>query len=373
MPLSEKQIQEAVEQILAADGVSEQLHQADYAKRLNDFLASPATTPAPAPAPIHIPTSAPASSRPSTPPMNSVDIKQASEQNPMSFASVEFGKRKKKISPSYEAEIENDFSAQRKDYAEYLPGKGFFENLQFSLGDAEQKERGMKSLLKSGFAGSLTFITFIFLMNLVIAATRGLEFSIFHGTLALSKSSVITSLFSDSNILMGFWSIISNGSFVIVKSDSDSFYEIAFRVAKRKFKNNSHAWFVSVLKSQDMCDAVDNFYKELKCFVFSNFTNGEMLGLSSITGEYVFVRDGLNMAEAVIAIQHELVHSFFRFFAGTMGTLDPLMLSPSQYPYLKFGGEPVHSGYLYDYLFSMQDMINPVSPFSLLCKKSKKV
>lgn len=153
----------------------------------------------------------------------------------------------------------------------------------------------------------------------------------------------------------------------------NSLFYAAFYVAKNRFLRKADDWFLKVIGDPDMREYVNKFLRQLNLYVFSNIKKGPLLlGLSSVSGEFIYVNEILinDMPMLVRTIQHEMVHSFFRYYRLQKGDSKLALsstISPSKCRNLQYSKHPIHSGYLYDYIFSGRDMIYLGSPFTFLC------
>lgn len=245
-----------------------------------------------------------------------------------------------------------------------------------SMKDYESRNGAKFGALKDEGSSNFTCaLLLLFLMNLVIGTTRILLFWKWKDTkswMYLTKTFAQAQLSNDWGILKNFFSLFVGGRLSVYKPIPNDAFSVGLQDAITKFKRNSFKWFVKVLGSQQMHSMVKEFTDQLDLYIFGNYLNGELLGLASIWGNFLFISDHLanNPKRISEVLQHEMVHNFFRFFllrTGVSANEAALMISPDRFDRIQYRGNPIHSGYLYDFIFSGIPISDKkISPFSLL-------
>lgn len=258
--------------------------------------------------------------------------------------------------------------------------KVVLQNLSKEFSEARDGLKKMKEKeVKFGYAPGKgmekdpVFWPLIFLLNLVLGATRTFLYwslSTAGNMLGLKSENATKQMKEELLILIGLLNDFANGVLKVFPP-TEWYYNAAFILAKEIFEGNCHLWGKVV--GVDLDKNINSFYAQLQFLMFSA-NSGSLWGLSSINGEFIYVNlsIGTNLVLFVRVLLHEMAHSFFRFVRLQQELQSDadvaFMLSPVWNSNIQYKGFPIHSGTLYDYIFSdcLIDDSKCISPFSLL-------
>lgn len=298
-------------------------------------------------------------------PSDDYNINPPSNYRPAHVAKAGYSERKLEIP------FEEQIALTRAD-ANYFSSLENGLEYMMRIEDEEIKKFG-------DFRKSSQYLPCVFLMNVVFSGTRiFLYWKLKNATppIQLDKHYANQQLVMEPNILRELFLSFEKADLNVFEPKPGSNFMIAFDRSKTRFLECGDDWVIKILNARKWQPHLKPFVEKLKLRVFNTKNQTALKGNFSITGEYIYISSEFenDVPEMVRIMLHEESHTFPRSaelaeMGERAGRDAALSLSSFKHRGLRYEGQPMDCGTVFDYVFSDLPMPAYISPFSLNLKK----